>query len=338
MSKIYDQDLYNLLAKKLAGETNARENRQLDQWIKSSDEAKEALSNAHHIWTSHSFDVDNPKLVGQEEASDKIWNEVFENESNKNSYRDYSLIAKIAATVVLFFVAAFIVFKVADQPELEETKVTKITKKAPPGQKSTFSLRDGTIVWLNSGSSISYWSDYNDSIRLIELEGQAFFDVFKDPSKPFLVKCRDLKVEALGTSFDVNGYDDSPIQVSLLTGKVMLSLPMISKNNDEIILLPGEYSVLGSSNEFIDKGMFDSYEVLAWKEGRLIFDDATMDEIIPKLELWYGVEITNEMSTNLRKPFNGTFEKENLDNILLNMAGPLQFDYEIEGNIIIIKN
>jgi ferric-dicitrate binding protein FerR (iron transport regulator) len=173
---------------------------------------------------------------------------------------------------------------------------------------------------------------------LIELEGQAFFDVFKDPTKPFLVKCRDLEVEAMGTSFDVNGYDDSPIQVSLLTGKVKLSLPMISENNEEIFLLPGEYSVLGDSNEFIEKGKFDSYEVLAWKEGRLIFDNVTMGEIIPKLELWYGVVISNQMSANLRKPFNGTFEKENLDNILLNMAGPLQFDYEIKGNKIFIKN
>ena len=192
-------------------------------------------------------------------------------------------------------------------------------------------------MWLNSGSSITYYSDFNEKIRLIHLEGQAYFDVFQDKTKPFIVKCRGLRIEALGTSFDVNGYINSPIQVSLVSGSVQLSMaPHTASEN--MILNPGEYSVIDFNNKFIEKGTFNPYEVLAWKEGRLIFENTTIAEIIPKLELWYGVKIINKLSMNLYKPYTSTFEKENLDNILMNMGGVLQFEYEIKGNDVTIKN
>ena len=338
MSETSHKNLYNLLAKKLAGEASEQEWKELERLVESSEEAKNALSNAHHIWSSVQFEQNNTELVSQKEVNEKIWHATFLNEKKLKSYRDNSFIIKIAATLIIFLSAAFVIFKVMEKPVVEEVVVEKITKKTLPGQKSTFTLRDGTIVWLNSGSSISYWTDYNEKIRLIELEGQAFFEVFKDPNKPFLVKCRDLKVESLGTSFDVNGYEDKPIQVSLLTGKVKLSLPMVKDTEEQQILLPGEYSVLSQDNKFIEKGKFNSYEILAWKEGRIIFNDATIKEIIPKLELWYGVEISNDMVFNTQKPFTATFEKENLDNILMNIKDILQFDYTIKGNKVIIKN
>jgi ferric-dicitrate binding protein FerR (iron transport regulator) len=193
-------------------------------------------------------------------------------------------------------------------------------------------------VWLNSGSKISYQTNFNDSLRIIDLDGQAYFEVFKDKAKPFIVRCRDLEVKALGTSFDVNGYAESQIQISLLTGSVELSIPNFLEAGDNVILQPGEYSIIDQNNKFIEKGIFDPYEVLAWKEGRLIFDNATIHQIIPKLELWYGVNIVNELSMNLHKPYTSTFEGENLDNILLNMGGVLQFDYEIKGNDVTLKN
>ena len=177
------------------------------------------------------------------------------------------------------------------EPE-KKLEVSTIIKQTIPGQKSTITLRDGSIVYLNSGSVIRYKSDFNDSLRIIELDGQAYFEVFRDETRPFVVKCRNLTVQALGTSFDVYGYKDTPIQVSLVSGSVRLSLPNI-KVDKEHVLNPGEYSIINNEDEIIEKGKFDPDEVLAWKEGRLIFKDATIDEIIPKLELWYGVNINN---------------------------------------------
>jgi transmembrane sensor len=131
---------------------------------------------------------------------------------------------------------------------------------------------------------------------------------------------------------------DSLIQVSLLTGSVKLTLPSKEQEDDNLILNTGEYSVIGANNTFIEKGNFDPYEILAWKEGRLIFDGATIEEILPKLELWYGVKISNELTFNKQKPYSSTFVKENLDNILMNMGEVLNFTYEIKGNDVTLKN
>lgn len=338
MSKLSDKDVFNLLAKKLADEISVEEDKNLNDIIASSDEAKTALNNAHHIWSTKYFSDVSPDLISQKENSEKIWHEAFGRESIGYSNRSKLVFLKFAATFIILISAAIAIFYLFDKPKQTESEVSTIQKHTLPGQKSAITLRDGTIVWLNSGSRISYQSDFNDSLRVLRLEGQAFFDIFKDQSKPFVVKCGDLEIEALGTSFDVRGYSESPIQVSLLTGSVKLSLHPEHLDEDNVILKPGEYSVVGINNTFIEKGKFDAYEVLAWKEGRLIFDNETIGEILPKLELWYGVEISNQLTFNMEKPYSSTFEQENLDNILLNMGEVLNFNYEIKGNDVTLKN
>ena len=105
------------------------------------------------------------------------------------------------------------------------------------------------------------------------------------------------------------------------------------------MLLPGEFSRIDGRNQSIEKGNFDAYEVLAWKEGRLIFENNTLEEIIPKLEMWYGVQIKNELADNtITKPYSSTFERENLDNILTNISTVLNFEYIINGNQVVLKN
>lgn len=333
------ENIFDLLARQLAGEATEEDKRLLDEAVQSSESAQKALSNAYHIWSSDCFSNESSEVVSQKEANEKIWKAVFEQNNEKRKMRDGSFLLRAVATLIILVSTTFVLFFVAsDKKDVAVPNVTTIQKKTLPGQKSAITLKDGTVVWLNSGSSITYYSDFNERIRLIHLEGQAYFDVFQDKSKPFLVKCRDLRIEALGTSFDVNGYDNSPIQVSLISGSVQLSIGRPKLNGENLILNPGEYSILDVNNHFIEKGAFDPYDVLAWKEGRLIFDNATIQEIIPKLELWYGVNINNELSMNLYKPYTSTFEKENLDNILMNMGGVLHFEYEIKGNDVTIKN
>jgi transmembrane sensor len=338
MSKLSDKDVFKLLAKKLAGEISPLEDRALKDSIETSDESKSALNNAHHIWSTKYFSDIPAELISQKENNDKIWQAAFGSENKNYSKRKFGVFIRFAASFIVFLAASFLIFHTAEQPKPETAEITTVQKQTLPGQKSSITLRDGTIVWLNSGSVISYKSDFNDSLRIIHLKGQAFFEIFKDETKPFIVKCRDLEIEALGTSFDVNGYENSLIQVSLLTGSVKLTLPSKEQEDDNLILNTGEYSVIGANNTFIEKGSFDPYEILAWKEGRLIFDGATIEEILPKLELWYGVKISNELTFNKQKPYSSTFVKENLDNILMNMGEVLNFTYEIKGNDVTLKN
>lgn len=338
MTEQEKQKLFELIAKKLSGEASEQEQRRLDAIIQHSDEVKNILSNVYHIWSENYFPDKNTELIAQKEVCERIWNKTFVQSRTPRQRGKVIRLSAIAAIIIALLTTLFMVEfnNKVELPAVNEVSI--IQKQTLPGQKSTITLKDGTVVWLNSGSSIKYWSDYNEKIRLIELEGQAFFEVFEDQNKPFLVKCGDLKIEALGTSFDVNGYRGAPIQVSLLTGSVQLSVPWQEQKPDKLILKPGEYSVIGENNQIVEKGNFDPYEVMSWKEGRLIFDNAKISEIIPKLELWYGVKINNNLRLNLNKPYTSTFERENLENILMNMGGVLNFSYEIKENNVTLIN
>lgn len=337
MPKHSFKNLYNIIAKKISGQSTEAEEKKYEEWLDTTPEAKDTYSEIQNIWSNVHFSHENPELISQEEVSEKIWSSTFEKENNKKYKRIGGLnILKLAAIFIIFLTAPFVVLYLVDINQEEVLQVTTISKQTLPGQKSTITLQDGTIVYLNSGSKISYKSNYNDSLRIIELEGQAFFEVFKDKSKPFVVKCKNLEVEALGTSFDVNAYKDIPIQVSLLTGNVRVSIPSSLGTQKELILNPGEFSIVNNDGIFKSKGIFNPYEILAWKEGRLIFKDETIGEIVPKLELWFGVQIHNYSEVDPNRPFNTTFEKENLDNILMNIGTVLEFDYIMEGNEVTI--
>lgn len=329
--------IYNIVARKISGQASNRENQQFEEWINSSQKAKETFSDFQKIWKKKYFSEEDFKLVSQKEAGDKIWQSTFGKAENPKHKRFSSLIfIRLAAAFIVLLITAFALFYTINSTLGIVPQPSVIYKQTLPGQKSTITLRDGSLILLNSSSKISYSSDFNHSLRMLELEGQAFFEVVEDKAKPFIVKCRNLEVEALGTAFDINVYKDSSIQVSVLNGIVRLSMPGILEIKN-LILYPGEFSVVDYENNFIDKGNFNPNEVLAWKDGRLIFKDATIEEIIPKLELWYGVKISNYFSINPQKPFTGTFEKENLDNILHNMGKVMDFNYEIKGSNVTIN-
>ena len=334
MPNFLDNELYNLIGRHLAGETTPQEDKKLEEIVANSPEAASKLEELSEVWDSLNYQRSSPELVSESEKNEEIWDKTFGAEQRKKYKKvDIQKIVKVAAVIAIFAIAPYIAFNFVDNGPVKEIQISTIQKETKPGQKSTITLQDGTIVYLNSGSKISYQSNYNDSLRIIELEGQAFFDIFRDEQKPFIVRCRNLEVEALGTSFDVNGYRDAPIQVSLLTGSVRLSVPS-KQDQEDIILSPGEFSIVDESDEFIARGTFNPYNVLAWKEGRLMFRNNTLKEITPKLALWFGVTFKVDPEVNLTKPFTATFEKENLDNILLNMESVLDFEYIKEGNTI----
>lgn len=330
--------LYKLVAREISGQASQKDKERVEIWKSSSPKAAEDYTDLKRIWGKRYFAKEDIELVTQREANEKIWESVFgQDEKKHNSSIDTSILVKIAAAFIIIFSVAFVISFIVDNDNPKEVAtITEIHKQTLPGQKSTIHLPDGSTAYLNSGSKISYLSNYNDSVRIINLEGQVFFDVFKDKDKPFIVRCRGLEVEALGTQFDVNSFGES-IQVSLLRGSVELHLSGTNESKS-LILNPGEYSIVNRENKLVKKGNFDPYKVLAWKDGRMIFNKATIQEIIPKLEMWYGVTIDNQTIQLSNKHFNSTFEKENLDNILHNMGLSMGFMHKIQGSKVTLKN
>ncbi len=328
--------IYELLAKKLSSQASPLEVEKLRQMLANDVQHKKATEELEKIWKQSFFDQGNCEIVGQREVSNKIWAKSFgARPARKHRRINISFISRIAASFIILFTVGVVANKLIRHEEVIVPEFTIITKETFPGQKSTITLSDGTVVWLNSGSRITFSSNFNDSIREIHMDGQAYFEVFKDAKKPFRVYCRDIVVEALGTSFDINGYSDMPMQVSLITGSVRVS---DSENGEEMVLKPGEYSRYNEKNEFLRRGEFDLKLLLAWKEGKIIFNNATIEVIIARLELWYGVEIENLSTIPRDKPFTGVFEKENLENILTNLGDVMDFDYIIKENQVILIN
>lgn len=244
-----------------------------------------------------------------------------------------------AAIITLLLMAAIGTYFLSDplpatvetQEKLAEVLVTKAT---PRGQKSTIALKDGTLVRLNAESQITFPENFNDSVRVISLEGEAYFEVTHNAEKPFIVKCGDLYTEVLGTSFNVNAYPEAGhIQVALVEGSVKVYQENASEN---LILEPSEIASFDKQKQQMSKSEFDPDLVLGWKNGVIIFRKASFDEIERVLERWYDVNFVYKQKPSM-EGFTGEFKNQSLAAVMDGISFSVGFDYKIEGeNVTII--
>ncbi|MFY0652454.1 MAG: FecR domain-containing protein [Cyclobacteriaceae bacterium] len=327
---------YDIIAKELSGSASEKEKDQIRIWLNSSKDAQQEYEALAEVWNERFFGHEDTSLINQEEIGESIWTKAVEADSSTNTNwlrNNLGVLLKVAAVLVLVF-SGFFYGYLSQSSETTTPEISIIEKKTLPGQKSTITLPDGSIVSLNAGSKILYASNFGQNGREIQLVGQAFFDVYKNQDKPFVVDAGNVTIEALGTSFDVNSYQADNIQVSLFTGKVKLSS---EKADQQIMLQPGQFSVMQKDLGFTTPQEFEANDVLAWKNGVLKFRDLKLNEIIPILELWYGVEIKNQTRVMGNKHFNGTFNKESLEIILQNIGLSMGFEYEFKDNTVLLK-
>jgi transmembrane sensor len=267
---------------------------------------------------------------------------VFHNKvSNKERNKDLRGIwLGIAASLLLVFSVSYIFY--FNQPVKNETEdfeveeLIVITKLTPRGNKKIITLPDGSTVVLNSDSKLTYGSDFNRN-RIINLEGEGFFEVKKDEAHPFIVITGKISTTALGTSFNVRAYGESnDIQVSLASGKVR-----VQNTEDEnlIEIIPGEAVDFSNQQQTLQKKQIDISKVLNWKEGILHFDKVPFQQVILELERWYDVEISLSGTNKVPEyKCTGTFKKhEYLSNVLKALSYSLDFKYEISGNHVELK-
>ncbi|MGQ7854128.1 FecR family protein [Pedobacter sp. WC2501] len=162
-----------------------------------------------------------------------------------------------------------------------------LTLTTPKGGQYCVTLSDGTKVWLNAASSLSYPATFSGKERRVELVGEAYFEVHHDASQPFIVSTRGQQIRVLGTSFNVNAYqDDNKTVTTLVNGRVQLS----RDGNDEAPQLhPGEQSVLAGAGFEIAK--VDASLFVAWKDGQFRFKATPLIEVMRQVERWYNLDI-----------------------------------------------
>jgi transmembrane sensor len=243
-----------------------------------------------------------------------------------------------AAAIIVFGITVF-TWKVmqdtspADPSVQEEVGEKMITRSNPAGQKTRIILSDGSTVYLNSASSVTYPESFQTN-RKVTLEGEAFFEVTKDAQYPFSVESKGITTTALGTSFNISTFNrQDKVAVTLVTGKVKIN-QMGSKQ--ELELNPGEESVLAIDEENPEKYKINVGDRILWINGVLKFQNTSFNDMKSILERWYGVSI--HVSGNPKSDFaTGTFDNnESLRNVLHVLSGSMGFSYQLEEKEVVI--
>ncbi len=239
---------------------------------------------------------------------------------------------KVAAIFLLVLSAGIYIY----QQQIDKILQTTNTIMVPPGQRANIQLPDGSDVWLNGGSEISYPVYFTDKNRDVYLKGQAFFDVSPDKKMPFIVHTRNYEIEVLGTSFDVEAYPDSPdFTTALMTGSVKISR---TDNPAENITLLSNQRVMTVDGRLVKETIYD-FDIYRWKEGLICFKDIEFGELMKRFEKCYDVEIRIENPRIARKIFGGKFRiSDGIENALriLQKEGEYAFERLDENPVVYI--
>jgi transmembrane sensor len=238
-------------------------------------------------------------------------------------------IYKIAAILALSLGLAWTLFLLNPQQENQLLAIEEIwlEKSAAPGEKLNITLPDGSRVWLNSGSMLSFPEQFNGQ-RNVKLSGEGFFDVQEDASRPFSVESSGVKTTALGTSFNIKSGKEAQVAVSLFTGKVKIEDLNANKLTE---LVPGQELIFESETQEWKTGSFDVAKTGVWKDGKFIFENAGLQDVVKTLENWYGVKITLTNAEKVKWKFSGEYQNQMLENVLKSMSYIESFDYKIQG-------
>ena len=205
----------------------------------------------------------------------------------------------------------------------------------PVGGEYSLVLSDGTKVFLNADSELKYPVEFSDGKRIVDLKGEAYFEVHKDSLRPFIVRMNGAEVTVLGTSFNVNTYgDDGQIYTTLVNGAVRVSSV---KNGQAEVLKPGMQSVMDVQSGQLTVREVDVEPYVAWREGRFVFRAMTLDLIMRQLQRWYDFEVFYQNSELKDYEFRGVIKRDmDLDKVLSVIKATTNVDFEVKGKVITI--
>lgn len=244
--------------------------------------------------------------------------------------KGFSLFSKVAATLFIPLLAAslYLYINRADSSEL-------LTLSTQRGEQTSVILPDGSKVWLNVDTKLSYPVTFGVTSRKVELEGEAYFEVMKNENLPFSVSSAGITTKALGTSFVISAYPGSgTIKSSLIKGCVEVSCKKRSE-----VLKPGQQLLYKKDRSGILIQPFDEGDELAWKYEQLVFRLTPFDQVIEDLEKWYDVDFDYHRTSLKHETFTAKFRRyETLEHVLMVLSKAGGFEYRIEANTVrIIK-
>lgn len=210
------------------------------------------------------------------------------------------------------------------------------TLKVPRGGQFMLTLSDGTRVWLNAETTLRYPVHFTGTERKVMLSGEAYFEVSKNKAMPFRIQSNGQLIEVVGTAFNLSSYpDDSLIATTLIEGKVKVSLTGAPET--QTTLLPGNQSILIKGKKQIKQQAVDTKLYTAWKDGKFIFMNQPLEEMMKTLARWYDVEVIFNKESSKKLSFTGEIEKyKEFEKVLLLIEKTNEVSFKIKERRIII--
>lgn len=318
-------DYDELLASYFSGVLTGDEGKKLEDWKAASAENREIFKNAEKVWKSLNL-LQEMRGYNVSLALSNIHNrtEQLSGHSQKSFLFYWQ---RIAAVLLLPLLISGIIYFLQAKHTSNNSAVWQ-TITTPPGVKSHVQLPDGTSVWLNSGTSLSYPSSFSDGTRNIKLLGEAFFDVAEDKKHPFVVELGKISIEVLGTKFNAINYEqEGQAEVVLASGKVKLFENNNGKRRQISEMIPGQQAIYLKQGNTIFLKDVDIGKHISWIDGRLIFRDDSMDEVVRKLDRWFNVQIEIADPNIGSYIYTATFQGETIEQILslIKRTSPVEY-------------
>lgn len=304
------------------GTATPEEMQEIKAWSEESADNKKLLR-----WERKLFDA--IIISGSKEAIEESTNS-DDGSSNLSRHSIGRTILRVAAIVLLTAGITTLLYKYVGPSGADLTAMQKIV--VPQGQRVNVKLPDGTDVWLNSNTTLEYANAFGSNNREVKLDGEGYFGVKHDDSKPFIVHTQIADVTDLGTKFNVEAYSkDKSFKTSLLEGKVS-----VSANKGKVDLKPNE--MLSVENGKMVKSKIDNLDEYRWREGLYCFHDKLLSDVMNDFENYYCVRVTINSPSVASYRISGKFRlTDGLNHALKVLQMEVGFNYTHNGDDVTIQ-
>lgn len=330
MDKTDRNTIEELLPRYCEGLATEEERLQVEMWMSESDENRRMAKQIHTLYLATDT-VNVMKKVDTEKALLKVKSRMSGNRHKGTMWWQW---AQRAAAILFIPLLVTLILQYWGGNEQELAQIMEV--KTNPGMMTSLRLPDGTLVYLNSESTLSYPSRFDNDTRNVTLQGEAYFEVAKNPEKKFIVSTsHQSQIEVLGTHFNIEAYEkEDRISATLVEGKI----GFIYKSNDvskKVLMDPGQKLVYDSKDNKVQLYATSGESEIAWKEGKIIFRNTSLEEGLRMLEKRYNVEFIIKNDRLKGDSFTGTFTNQRLERILeyFQLSSQIRWRYLDSPNI-----
>lgn len=352
------ENMKGLLLKYIAGEANEEESARVEEWLAEDPEHFKTFEELWDLWYAVGT-ATNVFRFNTDAGWEAVLNEMKTREKQKKDRFFFKrvLIAGISVAAAALLVFGVFLFRKQQQTTVQESMAVNETApavvkqpvekaavsstlsasfKTGPGERKKEVLPDGSIAWLNGNTSVSFKEDKQHEGRVLYLTGEAFFDVKRAASEPFIVKTAYATIQALGTRFDVTAYPKDSLTEAVLTGGRIVFNTDVAHRKESRQLVPGEKISVNHLSDQLKIIEVDTSFYASWTTGALLFRDETFGQVARAMERKYNVSFIFSDRELVSKRLSGYFEKESLQQALDALQLTLPFRYDIHDNEVII--